>query len=127
MYLNRNKLASHPNGDRLARQIKSERDFSDPIVNYRQPDQLSTTEIPKPEQIDLLYDEGIAFVLSIFLFIFAAGFILKSGLQKISKNGAQKSKCGSTIACRKCYFFKKNYYLRCAVHPHKVLTKNAAD
>lgn len=123
MYLNRNKLASYPKGDRLVRQIKSEREFSNPIVKYRQPEQLSTAETSKSGQIDLLNDNSTAFMLSIPLFVFAALSILKAGLQKIAK----KSECGSKVACRKCYFFNNNYYLKCAVHPHRVLTKNAAD
>jgi hypothetical protein len=31
------------------------------------------------------------------------------------------------VPCRNCRFFTNNYYLKCAVHPHTALTKQAVD
>ena len=110
-YLNRNNLILDRDGDRSIQQINSE----------------STTDKLETEQINIVSNQGKTFVLSIFLLIFAAVFILKAGLQRRTKHSSKKLEYNSKIACRKCYFYNKNYHLRCAVHPDRVLTDKAED
>ena len=110
-YLNRNNLILDRDSDRFIQQINSE----------------STTDKLETEQINIVNGEGMNFVLSIFLLIFAAVFILKAGLQRRTKHSSKKFEYNSKTACRKCYFYNKNFYLRCAVHPDRVLTNKAED
>ena len=110
-YLNRNNLILDRDSDRSIQQINSE----------------STTNKLETEQINIVNGEGMNFVLYVSLLIFTAVFIFKAGLQRIAKDSSKKLEYNPKIACRKCYFYNKNFYLRCAVHPDKVLTEKAED
>lgn len=127
MYLNRENITSPLDlSDRLMQQIKSD-NLVHSKVEYRQHGHLSTTEELEPGQINILNDESTILIFSIPLFVLAAVLLLKQGVQKVTKERSENFQYSSKVPCRKCYFFNNNGYLKCAVHPNKVLTKNAED
>ena len=124
MSLNRENVTS-AHSDRLMQQIKSELVHS--RVEYRQHGHLSTTEQLEHGQINILNDESMILVVSIPLFVLAAVLLFKQGVEKVTKERPKNFKCSSKVPCRRCYFFNKNGYLKCGVHPNMVLTKDAED
>ncbi len=66
-----------------------------------------------------------ALILAPIIFLVMAGVVVCHKLkllQKVHKVGSLYQ-----IPCKNCRYFSKNYYLKCAVHPSTVLTKEAIN
>lgn len=126
-YLNRHNLNVNRDSDRTMQQIESELDSLESLAKSQQSVRLLTTDKLETEPVNILSGEGMNFVLSVTILMFAAVFILKTGLQRIKKDNFKNLEYNSTVSCHKCYFYNRNYYLKCAVHPNKVLTKKAEE
>lgn len=122
---NKNEFVLERDSDRLLSQIKYEENFINSTNRYFY--SLSPTEEIEQSRLDSSNIEGIVAWTIVYLFIFTVIFILKFGLQKVIEKKPNEIRSYSKIACRKCYFFNKNRYLRCAVHPDKVLTDRAEN
>lgn len=125
MYLNRKNNTSTywSDGDR-AEQIEVDENLIKSGIDSTQETQPSTT-VNDSKQPRLINEKGMTFLIVIPILLLALGFILKMGLKKISKNHLKFNKYHPKIGCRQCHYFDKNQYLKCAVHPDKVLTKKA--
>lgn len=102
----------------------------------------STINEPLQEQSKDIDGKDITLFFSLPILFLIMGFILKIGFQKInaryftdeeeslvklSKSKLKFVKYHPKIACRQCHFFNKNNYLKCAVHPDRVLKKEARN
>ncbi|MEL7079314.1 MAG: hypothetical protein AAGK10_03445 [Cyanobacteria bacterium J06555_3] len=123
--VNENELILERDSDRLLPQIKYEENLINSVDRYSY--DLPPTEELEGSRVNSSNIEGITALTIVYLFIFTAIFILKFGLQKVIEKKPNEIRPYSKIACRKCYFFNKNRYLRCAVHPDKVLTDRAEN
>lgn len=66
---------------------------------------------------------SLTFILSWMVFLIAA-----FRKRKIAKNEVFTIlKCGEQVYCKSCRFFSNNSYLKCALHPSIVLTKQASN
>lgn len=83
-------------------------------------------------QTNIIVNEQDYSILWFFLWIAIFNMIilvLIKALQKLEtvKIGKLLLWSDSQIPCRNCIFFAKNQYLKCAVHPFNVLTKQAIN
>lgn len=79
------------------------------------------------QQDNLFSEESTTVILLIPLLLLCMGLISKISFQKLNKERLKVFKHNPKIACRQCHFFSENHYLKCAVHPDTVLTKEAKD
>ncbi len=113
------------------------------VSNFGQESEISPsiTE-PLQKQPNLINGKDITFFLSIPILFLIVGFIVRISCQKLgviysitaipsllglSKNKLQPVEQTPKITCYQCHFFNNNHYLKCAVHPDKVLKKEAQD
>ncbi|HHP7232131.1 MAG TPA: hypothetical protein ACFCUY_14885 [Xenococcaceae cyanobacterium] len=128
MELNRGNINLLNQGDRLLTQIQVDENLVAPVVAVRQETQpASNPKNSLPAQPNIINEKNNTFLFLIPILLLTMGVIVKIGLQKTSKKQFKFRKYNSKIACRNCHFFDNNHYLKCAVHPDKVLTQKAQD
>lgn len=128
MDLNRKNLTSFGTDARWSRQIIVDENFENPVVKYEREIQSSPEIEGTFEQQDNIFNgNNTFFFLAIPLLLLSARFIVKFGFRKTEKDRLNFLKHDPKIACRQCQFFSKNHYLKCAVHPDTVLTKEARN
>ena len=64
-----------------------------------------------------------------FIIVWAIVVFIISEVCKVAQNkdGIVKINVSKQVPCRNCRFFNNNHYLKCAVHPSTVLTKQALN
>ena len=78
--------------------------------------------------LDLIAIATIALIgISIYLVRLGAARSLRSRFPKTSTNFSKAFKDSTQTNCTNCRFFDSNSYLKCAVHPSKVLKKSARE
>jgi hypothetical protein len=67
--------------------------------------------------------------VSIYLIaiIFFAILLNLKDIRQGIKNKISKLQISQDFPCKNCRFFQQNSYLKCAVHPYTVLTKEATN
>ncbi len=78
-----------------------------------------------PLQINNVDSNLLVIILSL-LFICCRSFWLFSKFKSTHKSSLSIPRF-SKVPCRNCRFLAKNQYLKCAVHPSKVFTKQAVN
>jgi hypothetical protein len=98
--------------------------------SYSDRSQQSETSIAE----NVLSNEGILFVstslvgVAILATLAFVTIVLKRlAFSKALGNRSLPTRHYNRASCEKCQFFNKNPYLKCAVHPAKVLTAEAKD
>ncbi len=128
MDFNGKNLSLERMGTRLEQQIKFDEILVNFVVKPIQENQASPPiASPFKEQARMIDLKGITFFLSLPLFLLTLGLFLKIAGQKISKNHLIFEQSQPKRCCRQCQFFNNNHYLKCAVHPDKVLKQEAKD
>jgi hypothetical protein len=94
------------------------------------------TEIPTDEQpVDnqannqgiLLFSTGLVAFSVVFTVTLVVLFLKRLMLLKTFDEQLTTAKRDRQVPCNKCHFYNNNFYLKCAVHPSKVLTSEARD
>lgn len=101
-------------------------DNSSRDANYHA--QASLDRLPNTKQntveanntLDLIIISAIAFVAMFYV-------VWQLCLRKASSNLPKISQSSNETNCTKCHFYDSNSYLKCAVHPTKVLKKEARE
>lgn len=128
MYLNRQNITVWGTDALKVEHLEVNKNIFNPLVASSQETQPTPTITePLKKEPNIINGKDITFLLFLPLLFLTVGFIFKIGFRKINKNQLQLVKYNSKIACRQCQFFNNNYYLKCAVHPDKVLKNEAKD
>ncbi|WP_036488424.1 hypothetical protein [Myxosarcina sp. GI1] len=89
---------------------------------------LSENELPVKEKEAAEIDNGFGFIAIGFSIAIGIGIWLwRSRCQKVESDRLQLFRNSTKTNCTKCRFFDNNSYLKCAVHPTKVLKKEARE
>jgi len=81
----------------------------------------------KPNEVSSFNDGILGFSLAFILgwMVFCITILRKRKIAE--KEVITTLKCGEQVYCKSCRFFSNNPYLKCALHPSSVLTKQAKD
>ncbi|GET39756.1 hypothetical protein [Microseira wollei] len=85
---------------------------------------------PSDTQLNLpiIYDVVLTFSSVSFIAIVAAACLMVSKIRvDLPKPLGFKIKPSNQVPCKNCLYFSGNFYLKCAVHPGTVLTKEASN
>ncbi len=118
MYLNSKNITSNKNSDLYFQQINADENYVQlsPTISQPLKGQFTNTKV---ESVPVLY-------LTAFL-ILATKFLFKIGFKKAKANRLKSLENDSQLACRQCYYYNNNKYLKCALYPDKVLTSEAKN
>ncbi|AFY79529.1 MAG: hypothetical protein IGR93_13590 [Hydrococcus sp. C42_A2020_068] len=75
----------------------------------------------------LLISSGLLAISIVFTIALVAVLLKRLMFLKAFDEQSTTAKRDRQVPCTKCHFFNNNFYLKCAVHPSKVLTSEARD
>lgn len=84
---------------------------------------------PEGTKLDVatISDGAMVLIPTAFMMIWAIGFFMALGGWKVARSGMKPIKHFAQCFCKNCQFFTDSPYLKCALHPSIVLTKQAID
>ncbi|WP_216595506.1 hypothetical protein [Myxosarcina sp. GI1] len=89
---------------------------------------MSPSQFPIKESDNIKTHHSLGFVAIVSLFLVGiAIFLWRSRFPKTTGDRSNYFESFAQSKCTKCRFFDNNFYLKCAVHPTKVLQEEAKD